>query len=274
MNGFELIKSFYSLVFDQEKEIRPTHISLYMFLLNQNNRNMWAEWFKCPYDLAMQGARIGNKGTYYKCLEELKQLGLIDYRKGENAFKAPLIKLLKLSNNEPLTVPQSEPQRVLHTEPQSEPLSEQLTGNIYKLITINIKTINFKHKEVEAFFIELIKKEESLFEDLKPEIQYPYQSEDFLKNWGAWKKYKNDVKKFKWTIETEQAALLKISKISKTDSEAIEIIQESMANGWAGLFELKINKNGTEQKSPEQQYNDIFNSQAAKNFKFSQDNNR
>lgn len=274
MNGFELIKSFYSLVFDQEKDIRPTHISLYMFLLNQNNRNMWADWFKCPYDLAMQGARIGNKGTYYKCLEELKQLGLIDYRKGENAFKAPLIKLLKVYNTEPLTVPQSEPQRVLHTEPQSEPLSEQLSGNIYKLITTNIKTINFKHKEVEAFFIDLVKKDESLFEDLKPEIRYPYTSDEFLANWGAWKKYKKDQKKFKWSVESEQAALLKLSKISKTDSEAVEIIQESMANGWAGLFELKNKTNGTEQKSPAEQFADIYNSDAAKNFRFSPDNNR
>jgi len=64
MNGFEQIKSFYSWVFNNPDKVRPTHISLYLFLLNQNNRAMWVEWFKCPYDLAMQGACIGNKNNY------------------------------------------------------------------------------------------------------------------------------------------------------------------------------------------------------------------
>ena len=96
MNGFEQIKSFYSWVFNNPDKVRPTHISLYIFLLNQNNRSMWVEWFKCPYDLAMQGACIGNKNTYYKCLDELQLFKLIEYKKGINLHKSPLIKLIKL----------------------------------------------------------------------------------------------------------------------------------------------------------------------------------
>lgn len=142
MNGFEQIKSFYSWVFNNPDKIRPTHISLYLFLLNQNNRSMWVEWFKCPYDLAMQGACIGNKNTYYKCLDDLKTYELIDYKKGINNYKAPLIKLFQLYDNEPLngnvTVPLSEPQ---HGK-QTEPLSVLLNKNTYKLITDNYKLVN------------------------------------------------------------------------------------------------------------------------------------
>lgn len=148
MNGFEQLKSFYSWVFNNPDKVRPTHISLYVFLLNQNNRNFWAEWFKCPYDLAMQGACIGNKNTYYKCLDDLQSFNLIEYKKGVNNYKAPLIKLLRLYDNEPLTeqvtVPQSEPQSVPVTVPQSEPLTGLLNKNIYKLITVNYKLINLK----------------------------------------------------------------------------------------------------------------------------------
>lgn len=146
MNGFEQIKSFYSWVFNNSDKVRPTHISLYIFLLNQNNRSMWVEWFKCPYDLAMQGACIGNKNTYYKCLDELQLFKLIEYKKGINLHKSPLIKLIKLYDNEPqhsnVTVPLSEPQRV----PQTEPLSELLNKNTYKLITNNYKLININLK--------------------------------------------------------------------------------------------------------------------------------
>jgi hypothetical protein len=151
MNGFEQIKSFYSWVFNNPDKIRPTHISLYLFLLNQNNRAMWVEWFKCPYDLAMQGACIGNKNTYYKCLDELVLYGLIEYKKGINNYKAPLIKLIRLYDSEPLTeqvsVPQSEPQTV----PQTEPLTVLLNKNIYKLITDNYKLINSNNKIVCNF---------------------------------------------------------------------------------------------------------------------------
>jgi len=144
MNGFEQIKSFYSWVFNNQDKVRPTHVSLYLFLWNQANRNMWVEWFKCPYDLAMQGACIGNKGTYYRCLDELQDWGLIKYKKGINMTKAPLISLIQLYGSVPLTglvtVPLSEPQHA----PQPEPLSVLLPVPIYKLITNNIELVSGK----------------------------------------------------------------------------------------------------------------------------------
>ena len=156
MNGFEQIKSFYSWVFNNQDKVRPTHVSLYLFLWNQANRNMWVEWFKCPYDLAMQGACIGNKGTYYRCLDELQDWGLIKYKKGINMTKAPLISLIQLYGSVPLTglvtVPLSEPQHAPQPVPlsepqpvpQPEPLSVLLPVPIYKLITNNIELVSGK----------------------------------------------------------------------------------------------------------------------------------
>jgi len=153
INGFEQIKAFYSWVFNNPDKVRPTHISLYLFLWNQGNRANWVEWFKCPYDLAMQGACIGNKGTYYRCLDELQSYGLIIYKKGINNHKAPLINLIRLYKSEPLpeqvTVPQSEPQ----SEPQGVPLPEPQSGNIYKLLTT--KTIKLITKESELINLKL-----------------------------------------------------------------------------------------------------------------------
>ena len=138
INGFEQIKAFYSWVFNNPDKVRPTHISLYLFLWNQGNRANWVEWFKCPYDLAMQGACIGNKGTYYRCLDDLQSYGLIKYKKGLNNYKAPQIHLIKLYDNEQVTVPLSEQL----SEQPTEQLTELLSGNIYKLITINYKRVN------------------------------------------------------------------------------------------------------------------------------------
>ena len=140
INGFEQIKAFYSWVFNnQDKSVKPYHISLYNFLINQNNRNNWVEWFKCPYDLAMNGSCISNKKTYYKALNDLQEWELIQYKKGINEWKAPLIKLevLYVTATYSASVPQSEP---LPTTLDIT-LPTNLPTHKYKLITNNLKRI-------------------------------------------------------------------------------------------------------------------------------------
>ena len=157
INGFEQIKAFYSIVFEQKYDIKPQHISLYIFLINQNNRNNWVKWFKCPFDLAMSGACIGSKKTYYSCLSELQDWGFIKYEKGVNDYKAPkiMIEVLKCTS----TVPQSEPQPI----PQLTPQPIQLPTHIYKLITDNIKTINNRQKEFFEYVKLFFQQEEEVF---------------------------------------------------------------------------------------------------------------
>lgn len=147
INGFEQIKAFYSWTFENHHKVRQSHISLYMFILNQCNRSNWSEWIKLPYDLAMQGAAIGSKSTYYKTLDELQSFNLIDYKKGINNYKAPQIHLICLSNSVPLPVPLPVPLTV----PLTVPLPVPLTGNIYKLLTDNIKRITDNLEDVIVF---------------------------------------------------------------------------------------------------------------------------
>jgi hypothetical protein len=136
INGFEQIKAFYSWTFEnQDKDVKPQHISLYLFLLNQNNRSNWVEWFKCPYDLAMTGACIGSKKTYYNCLNDLMNWELIQYEKGSNNWKSPRIKLEVLKRTS--SVPLSEPV----PEQLQEPLHTQLGTHKYKLITDNLELV-------------------------------------------------------------------------------------------------------------------------------------
>ncbi len=161
INGFEQIKAFYSWVFNNPDKIRPTHISLYLFLINQANRSNWAEWFKCPYDLAMQGACIGNNGTYYKCLDDLQKWGLIEYKKGINNYKAPLINLICLYDNEQLSEQVTVPLSEQVTEQQYVQLTEQLPVHIYKLLTNNIKLITDNLERVIVFLSE--QKKENLY---------------------------------------------------------------------------------------------------------------
>lgn len=140
INGFELISTFFSFVFsNQDKNIRPYHISLYVFLWNQNNRLKWVEWFKCPFDLGMMGSGINSKHTYYNALNDLQEWGLIGYKKGVNDHKSPMIKLEVQKCTS--TVPQSEPLPIPLLALQAELLPIPLLGRNIKLLTDNLEKV-------------------------------------------------------------------------------------------------------------------------------------
>lgn len=192
INGFDQIKAFYSIVFEQKYEIRPQHVSLYVFLINQNNRNNWVEWFKCPFDLAMAGACIGNKKTYYKCLSDLQDWGLIKYEKGINDYKAPKIKIEVLNCTSPDTaaVPQS--------EPLPTPLPTPQDTHIYKPITDKPKPKNKKKVFVPPTISECIEyfKENGYKEDVATRAFNFYSCADWVDSKG------NKVKNWKQKMQS------------------------------------------------------------------------
>lgn len=77
-------------------------------------------------------------------------------------------------------------------------------------------------------------------------IILPFDSEDFKTAWNGWKQYKKEQHKFTYKGQhSEQIALKSLGeKSGNNEQTAIKIIQESIANGWNGLFELKTNNNG------------------------------
>ncbi len=80
----------------------------------------------------------------------------------------------------------------------------------------------------------------------KIEIVYPFDSEKFMQYWEIWKDYKAKDHKFKFkSAGSEQASLNELVKLSAgNEHTAIMIIQQSMAKGWKGFFELKTDNNG------------------------------
>lgn len=149
INGFEQIKQFYSWVFEnQGKGVKSHHISLYMFLWNQNNRCNWVEWFKCPYDTGMTGSGINSKHTYYKVLKELAEWGLIEYKPGKNEHSSPLFSLVplevqKCTSSVPLPTPLPEPLVI--------PLLAPLQGRVIKQLTDNIQPITDNMDSILSF---------------------------------------------------------------------------------------------------------------------------
>lgn len=75
----------------------------------------------------------------------------------------------------------------------------------------------------------------------KTEINFPFKTENFKVQWQLWKAYKSKEFGFKYkSVESEQASLVELSNLSKeNETTAIAIMNQSMAKGWKGFFELK-----------------------------------
>lgn len=91
-------------------------------------------------------------------------------------------------------------------------------------------------------------------------IQFPFESDAFKNWWNIWLKYKKEEHKqsYKSSI-TIQAALKRLSEISNgNETTAIKIIEQSIANCWKGLFELKQQTNGTSKHGKQEQFAEYF----------------
>ena len=83
----------------------------------------------------------------------------------------------------------------------------------------------------------------------KKEVVYPFTENEFLEMWQTWLQERRDRRYKSYTDNGEQAALHNLKKMANDDYRiAIAIIQQSIAQGWQGLFELK---GGSARKRPE-----------------------
>ena len=120
------------------------------------------------------------------------------------------------------------------------------TGIIKNLERYKNEIENYKPLESPLQGDKVMVKDKVMDKD-KVQVIMPFISDNFIKYWDLWKDFKK--KQFKFTFATpqsEQAALKDLVKISNgLETVAIEIIEQSLAKGWKGLFEIKNIKNGT-----------------------------
>lgn len=128
---------------------------------------------------------------------------------------------------------------------------EFLLNNLFNpLDTLSKKLDILKEKEEEQDkeADKEVETEEEKDKGVQGEIlTLPFSSEEFTTMWGSWKTYKKEQHNFKYkSASTEQAALNSLTKVSGgIEQKAIDIILQSIGNGWKGFFELTTSNNGT-----------------------------
>ena len=86
MNYIKHLTGFFEKV-TKDKQLNPTHISLYMSLFQFWNCNRFKNPISISRDEIMRISKISSKATYHKCLKALHSQGYIKYEPSYNPFK-------------------------------------------------------------------------------------------------------------------------------------------------------------------------------------------
>ena len=124
MNYIKHLTGFFEKV-SNDRQLNPTHISLYMSLFQFWNYNRFKNPISISRDEIMRISKISSKVTYHKCLKALHTQGYIKYEPSYNPFKGSHVFLFNFSENlKPL--PKSEKS----STPIFEPVDEQVVNKI------------------------------------------------------------------------------------------------------------------------------------------------
>lgn len=212
MNYVELINWFWEK--DLEYNFSDKEIALYSYLLKVSNSISWKNPFGQSNDMII--AKFGwGKTSFNTAKNTLKLAGLIDFRAGNGR-----------SNIYQYTLKQKGVQKSTLSVPLSDTLSDTLS----------------KQKPSSSLNINLnINKETS-----KKKIDLSFVDEKFIEVMTTWLEYKKTNSQTYKDGKSVKLLYAKLIKLSGGDPAAAQlIVEQSMANNWAGLFELKTTQNGT-----------------------------
>ena len=197
MNSYELSRNWFDWSFSNPELISPNHSALYFFIIEHCNRLGWKEKFGLPTTMAKEAIGIRSYNTYIKTLNDLVEFGFIKMiEKSKNQYSSNII---ALSNFDKALNKALDKALIKHTTKQVQSTGES-TSSIIKQRTSNKEEIPKTKKEL------------------------------ILDNWIN---YRKEIKK-----KLSEASINNLRKIiAEKSEECVEyVIQESITNGWQGLF--------------------------------------
>ncbi|PZR01315.1 MAG: hypothetical protein DI539_28590 [Flavobacterium psychrophilum] len=88
-----IIRLFENVVWDET--MLPSHISMYVSLLQLWSTNQFLKSFRIHRDEVMKLSRIRSLATYHRCIRQLDTAGLIDYAPSYDPYKGSLVEIIE-----------------------------------------------------------------------------------------------------------------------------------------------------------------------------------
>lgn len=212
MNGYQLTRQWFEWRFNNPGKLSSAHAELYFYIVDRWNYFGQKPEFGLPRLHTMEVLSIGSRNTYKKLFGDLIEHGFIKLiRESCNQYHhASIIALSKF---------EQAPETPLDTP--TEQAIEQAPDPIDKSNNLETKELKKKGFDFSGYGIlsELMKK----WVDYKKSIKNSYKSQSSL-----------------------DIVAKKLNELSGGDYQKAEaIVEQSIANQWQGLFELRQTQNAT-----------------------------
>lgn len=253
INGYNLSRNWFDFCFENPEITKPNHTALYFFAIEHCNRLGWKQKFGFPTTMVMEAIGIKSYNTYINTLNDLVGFGFIEMiEKSKNQYSANII---ALSNKVKALDKALDKAFIKHGTKQCESTVQSIDSIIKQINNKQLTIEQLNNKQID-FLKDFLNKD-------KKEIVFPFDSDKFKNIWIQWKLYKKDEFGFKYkSTQSEQAALIKLSKMAKTDEQAEKIILQSIENGWKGFFDLQKQTGKSDLSSFKQEILNRTNGQA------------
>lgn len=96
MNYIKHLTGFFDRII-QDRNLNPTHISLYVALFQFWNINRFINPISITRDEVMRISKISSKATYHKCIKDLNDKGYVKYEPSYNPYKGSMVVLIDFS---------------------------------------------------------------------------------------------------------------------------------------------------------------------------------
>jgi hypothetical protein len=242
ITGYDLSRAWFDFCFENPEKISPNHTALYMFCIEHCNRLGWKKKFGLPTTMAMEAIGVHSYNTYIKTLNNLIEFGFIKLvEKSKNQYSSNII---ALSNFDKALDKALDKASIKHSIKHSE---STVQSNYSIIKQINIEQLNIEHITILKNIIKNFEEKKSIQEEeIKKEEKKKFSfdfsnfDENFIEHVNSWLEYKKERKEPYKSQKGLNAFYNKLIDYSKNDPDtAKKIIEQSMANNWAGIFELK-----------------------------------
>lgn len=229
MNYIALINSFWDSAI--LSPLSTGQVSLYMALLHINNRSNWIEWFTAPNQVLSVLTGLSRSGIL-KARNELKQRGLIDFR--ERGTKATVYKITTMSNSAQDSTQNSNQNSEQDSTQNSNQNGEQNSSTLNK----------HKHKQKQK--------------NIANAIQERYVADDCLNDTIiTFVEYRKSIKA-PMTANAIDLMLKSLEELAPgDDTTKMKILNQSIMNGWKGVFALKDKKKDIQSGQSKNQFHNF-----------------
>jgi hypothetical protein len=94
MDIYSLYRFFWDFSFENPHKVKPTHVAIYSFAIEHNNRLGWKQIFGFPTSMAMEATGIKSYTVFKKHLDDLVEWGFfIMHERSKNQYSSNMIAL-------------------------------------------------------------------------------------------------------------------------------------------------------------------------------------